>query len=313
MNLRSLKYFLAVAEEKNISRAARRLFISQQTLSEAIRRLEEEYHTRLFEREPHVHLTEAGYYMERFAREVLKKEVVLTNELDSVTKNMRGHIMLGVTPVRARLILPEFLPYFHAKFPHLEISLTIGSYKLLEDQLTKGDLDAILSTLHPTAAGFSNTLLYRDPFCFIIPYPIALRTMPLTLQKGKAILSYKECVGTELRELFNHEPFIQMSQSTIQDHGNSFFQKYGVTPRVLYSLHDLDTVLELCLKEMGYTCSFRQYAEKKFLQFNLTLQTHPLFVTIPEHESQVAIMTAPHRQENYSLQVLVRELQARFK
>jgi DNA-binding transcriptional LysR family regulator len=312
MNLRSLKYFLTVAEEKNISKAARRLFISQQTLSEAIRRLEEEYHTRLFEREPHIHLTEAGYYMERFAREVLKKEMVLTNELDSVTKNMRRHIMLGVTPVRARLILPEFLPYFHAKFPYLEISLSIGSYKRLEEQLAKGDLGAILSTLHPTAASFSNTLLYRDPFCFVIPPVMARRTMPLTLQKGKTILPYKECVEAELRSVFSQESFIRMSQSTIEDHGNAFFQKYKVTPRVLYSLHDLDTVLELCLKGMGYACSFRQYAEKKALQCSPVHRTQPLFVTIPEHESQVAIMTAPHREENYSMQVFVRELKGRF-
>ena len=52
MNLRNLRYFLMVVEEKNITKAARKLFISQQTLSGVIRRLEEEYRTRLFVSRP---------------------------------------------------------------------------------------------------------------------------------------------------------------------------------------------------------------------------------------------------------------------
>ena len=95
MNLRNLRYFLMVAEEKNMTKAARKLFISQQTLSGVIRRLEEEYHTRLFEREPCMHLTEAGFYMEKFARQVLKMETTLTNQLDEISHELRGHLTIS--------------------------------------------------------------------------------------------------------------------------------------------------------------------------------------------------------------------------
>ena len=60
MNIKSIEYFLRTVEEMNITKAADRLFISQQALSSHIRRLEDEYHVRLFERKPCLHLTPEG-------------------------------------------------------------------------------------------------------------------------------------------------------------------------------------------------------------------------------------------------------------
>ena len=73
MNQRSLLYFLTTAEERNMTQAAKKLFISQQTLSSAIQRLEKEYHTQFFLRGPHLQLTDAGHCMVTYAREMLAR------------------------------------------------------------------------------------------------------------------------------------------------------------------------------------------------------------------------------------------------
>ena len=74
MNLKSIEYFLITVEEMNVTRAAERLFISQQALSSHIKRLEDEYRVQLFERRPTFHLTPEGEQMVFYGRQILEAE-----------------------------------------------------------------------------------------------------------------------------------------------------------------------------------------------------------------------------------------------
>ncbi|MCH4095872.1 MAG: LysR family transcriptional regulator [Acidaminococcus provencensis] len=119
MNQRSLLYFLTTAEERNMTQAAKKLFISQQTLSSAIQRLEKEYHTQFFLRGPHLQLTDAGHCMVTYAREMLALENKLTDTLDEVAQNLRGayypghhpHPLPADSPGLSAPVLPEVSPY----------------------------------------------------------------------------------------------------------------------------------------------------------------------------------------------------------
>ena len=81
MNIQSLYYFIAVAEELNISQTARRLYITQQALSDQIRKLEKQYGAVFFERRPRFKLTYQGEQMLAYARSVVKAEQVLAGKL----------------------------------------------------------------------------------------------------------------------------------------------------------------------------------------------------------------------------------------
>lgn len=268
MNLRNLRYFLMVVEEKNITKAARKLFISQQTLSGVIRRLEEEYRTRLFEREPCMHLTEAGFYMEKFARQVLKMETTLTNQLDDISHELRGHLTIGITPTRARLLLPVFLPVFRCHYPQIELSFSVDGYTSLLKQLQDDNLDAMIATARPKDPGLHDWFLYTDPFSLVVPRPLAVQYLPSLMPSHSSHpanlkMPFHQLPMEERRQFLISVPMIQMVRSTIQKNSESIYHELGLTPYILYSFHDLETVLELSLSSLGCCFSFAQYAEKK--------------------------------------------------
>ena len=90
MNLKSIEYFLITVEEMNVTRAAERLFISQQALSSHIKRLEDEYRVQLFERRPTFHLTPEGEQMVFYGRQILEAEAKMQAAFSDISKNCRA-------------------------------------------------------------------------------------------------------------------------------------------------------------------------------------------------------------------------------
>lgn len=92
MNFQNLQYFLAVAEEGSITRAAERLFISQQALSNHITRLEEELGCRLFTRKPNLELTYAGKYFQKSASRILDIQRQTATAMGDINGSRRGEL-----------------------------------------------------------------------------------------------------------------------------------------------------------------------------------------------------------------------------
>lgn len=108
MNI-SLEYFLAVAEEESISRAAERVMVSQQDMSNHIRRLEKQYGL-LFERRPRFALTPAGEAVLATYRQVRLLEESLEDRLRDLREDTEGTIRLGMHIARARILVPRRRP-----------------------------------------------------------------------------------------------------------------------------------------------------------------------------------------------------------
>ena len=144
MNFLHLKYFLLVAEELNITRAAERLYISQQTLSNHIQRLEQYYGTKLFYRKPSLSLTCAGEFVLSFAQVVGKEERNLKDILSDVEHQERGTLRFGASMARGTQFLPRILPDFHQMYPRVEVRFVEGLSQGLERQTSNGELDFAL-------------------------------------------------------------------------------------------------------------------------------------------------------------------------
>ena len=138
------RLFLVLAEELNFGRAAKKCFISQQSLSDHIKRLEEHYGMSLFTRRPSVALTEAGRAVQRSLLAVRNLEQGLDAELSEIQRGATGTLRLGMNYTRAKIIIPELFRWCRVKYPNVKIELTLEETMTMQELLRKGKLDCFL-------------------------------------------------------------------------------------------------------------------------------------------------------------------------
>ena len=126
MDLTSLYYFQELSKDLNMTKTAERLYISQQTLSNHIQRLEQYYGTKLFYRKPSLSLTCAGEFVLSFAQVVGKEERNLKDILSDVEHQERGTLRVGASMARGTQFLPRILPDFHQMYPRVEVRFVEG-------------------------------------------------------------------------------------------------------------------------------------------------------------------------------------------
>ena len=143
MELRVLRYYLTVAREENITRAADMLHITQPTLSRQMAELEEELHTRLFERTNRkIVLTESGMLLRRRAEELLSLADKVQQEFQSGGDELTGLISIGSGVTAAvSACLPRLLQDYAQKYRRVRFELHTGTAAAIKDQLDKGLLD----------------------------------------------------------------------------------------------------------------------------------------------------------------------------
>ena len=128
MELRVLNYFLMVAREENITRAANLLHISQPTLSRQIANLEEELGTKLFTRHSHqITLTEDGLLLRRRAQEMRQLSEKIKSELSSDQTELSGEISIGSGELQGMNELGDIIVAFHKKYPLVTFNIQSGN------------------------------------------------------------------------------------------------------------------------------------------------------------------------------------------
>ncbi len=141
MDFTSLYYFSELAKDLHMTRTANRLFISQQTLSNHIQRLEEYYGAKLFYRKPSLSLTTAGEFVLGFADVVNKEQVNLKDILSDIAQQERGILRFGASNLRLNMCLPAVLPAFSARYPNVELRITDAVTAQLEPLVLDSSLD----------------------------------------------------------------------------------------------------------------------------------------------------------------------------
>jgi DNA-binding transcriptional LysR family regulator len=143
--MQQLRYFLVVARELNYTRAAEQLYITQQALSETVRKLEAEYDVKLFELcGRRLVLTDAGKALAESAHSMLRTESDLSGKLTDIKQNRAGVFSFGFTTSRAEVLALEAITHFNKLYPNMKIKTEEQTLRVLEQELLKGNLDIIL-------------------------------------------------------------------------------------------------------------------------------------------------------------------------
>ena len=162
MELRVLKYFLAVARHQNITRAAEELHLTQPTLSRQLQDLEEELGTPLFTREKRrMELTEAGLFLKARAEEITTREEKTPDQFAHLEDFVAGDVYLGCGETRAMQLVVDALTPLGRAYPQVHFHFTSGNYEQTFDALQKGVLDFGLLCMQTPPESF----IYRQvPF-----------------------------------------------------------------------------------------------------------------------------------------------------
>ena len=178
MNLRDLRYLVALAEHRHFGRAAEACFVSQPTLSTQIRKIEDELGVTLFERTPRrVLLTPVGVEIARRASEVLNE----VEQIRAIARGTRdpesGTVRLGIFPTLGPYLLPHVVPPLRERFPRLELLLTEEKTETLLRLLGEGRLDAAIMALPLHDDSLHTQFLFEEPFVLAVPgsHPLAQR------------------------------------------------------------------------------------------------------------------------------------------
>ena len=248
MNFRNLQYFLRAAEEKNITRAAQKLYISQQSLSGHIAKLEEELGVSLFERGGELRLTYAGERLYLLAQRICSLEQEILRETGEISDRRRGRLRLGISYTCGRAILPRLLPEFRAGHPLVEISLMEGNHQKLNEWLAAGEIDVVLGYAPIDVPGAVVYPLLQERLFLACPRAITERVFGAgaeELRRGKRELELRALAGC---------PFILLkSGNRIRSMFDSYLEKKDFMPEVVLETENIETAFALAEQGMGIT------------------------------------------------------------
>lgn len=253
MNFLSMKYFLTLAEEKNFTRAAERLHITQQTLSAHIGGLEKEVGTKLFVRHVPLELTDSGAVFLRYARIFFRNELALKRELSDVSGQYKGTLRIGIAPCRGRVELPKVIASFRDAYPHVRIGLHEMANGDIWNALKHDEIDVAMARLEGELPGIAHRPWMEEEIVLLVSKDLAKDLwgeeagrifMPEGQRKRGLSLHFADC------------PFLLNSEEDIAGAlARTLFRDAGFSPWIAVDSENMETLLDLCLMGKGaYFC-----------------------------------------------------------
>ena len=237
MNMKQALYFKTIAQYGTITAAAKQLYISQPSLSQTLRQIEDEVGTPLFDRSTSpFHLTYAGERYLKAVEAMLDIETRLKEEIESIRRDDGGRLRLGISVTRAMQVLPDVIPIFTKAYPNVTIELTEAASASLEGLLQKGQIDLALAALEANEANSAYELIEKES---------------IGILAGKdSQLAQLVPSGTPISlEMVEKEAFVSLDTShssrIIQDR---LFRRYNIRPKILLETSSLEVARRVALK-----------------------------------------------------------------
>ncbi|WP_152655624.1 LysR family transcriptional regulator [Oceanobacillus sp. CFH 90083] len=249
MFFKNFEYFLAIVEEEGLSKAAKKLYISQPSLSKYLKRLEENLGVELFDRNASpLKLTYTGERYYQYTLQIMSLEKKLQKEFSEIQANDRGKIRFGLAIWRGASLLPEILPSFTTMHPNIEINITEGKSNFLVRELLNEKIDFAVMNL-PADMDFSkltyDTLMEEEI--------LLVGNKDHSLVRKIKSDNFKQYPYIDI-SLLESELFIitkpgQNLTSAISQH----FSKKHFEPKHILETENLTTAINLVSAGMGFT------------------------------------------------------------
>ena len=238
MNLRDLKYLVALDETRHFNRAAQRCFVSQPTLSGQLKKLEQELGVQLVERNNRqVLMTTVGSAVAAQARKVLLEADALIGLAQSFDDPMAGDLKVGLIPTVAPYLLPLIMPELHSTFPKLKLWLHEYQTQQLLVMLRKGELELLILALPVAGNDFTELSLFEEPFRLALA--------------DDHLLAANQQVSME--QLQGEQLMLLGEGHCLRDHAMDVCSAFGVKQDNQFHATSLETLRHMVAEGMGMT------------------------------------------------------------
>lgn len=245
MNFKSIDYFLAVAREQSITKAASLLHITQQTLSADIAALERELGHTLFLRRVPLQLTYAGEVFLKYAEGFQQSRRSMEREFSDIAGSQRGILRVGVSFARGHALMPRLITAFQQQYPQMEVHLVEAANEQLYQHLQEDSVDLAIANL-PQSSNIVLRPFYLERWILLLTDSLLERVYG----------NEKEFV---LHQLLNGKyspladcPFVLGIPDDIGGSlGRQFLHQQHLHPSVKAQSENLDTLLDLCAMGIG--------------------------------------------------------------
>lgn len=209
MDIRLLQYFLTIAEEENITRAAAKLNMSQPPLSRQLRQLEEQLGVTLFERgKRKMQLTEAGYFLKNRGVEILDLIKKTEDQLHERCDGTSGLINIGSIETAGASVLPQLIASYKKAFPKVSFDIWNGNSDDIVERLDKGFLDIGIVREPFNSQRYEGIMLPKEPWMVLmhVDNPLAADASEVielsALAKAPLIIPSRIVHGIEINQWF---------------------------------------------------------------------------------------------------------------
>ncbi|MDO5133409.1 MAG: LysR family transcriptional regulator [Eubacteriales bacterium] len=202
MTLNTFSIFLTLVEEMNFTRAAQRLFITQQSLSGHIKRLEDEYGVTLFERRPILRLTAEGENMVFYARQILRAQNSMLSDFADLSARRTAYLDIGISYLRSAMFGSGIWRRFHRQYPNIRVRMVEQNTTVLLDLLQRGEISLMVGVDIRPVPGLLVMPALRERVCCVVDRDLYAEYYPREAEEtgGKQILG-KEITIRQIREI----------------------------------------------------------------------------------------------------------------
>lgn len=229
MNIKHAQYMLTVLKEGSITAAAKKLYISQPSLSQMIKLVENTLGTPIFNRttDP-ITLTYAGEKYIEAAKKILTINANLIKEIDEINHEEHGTIKLGIPVQRAMQVMPYVLPRFHARYPHVKLDVRESGSANTEAAVLDGTVDLACLTTYPKHEELNYILIEEEELVLLTSR---------NSQLAKRIPSGTSISITEAK----NEKFISSKVGhSVRDTQDRLFVTYDIQPEILMETSSIE-------------------------------------------------------------------------
>lgn len=280
MELRHLKYFLAVAEELNFTKASEKLFISQPPLSRQIIELEEELQAKLFIRNnKKVELTEAGKYFEKEVKVLFQNLERISIKTKKIATNVSGEFRIAYISSIYSSVISELIKHLKLQFPYVNFKLFEVSTTKQIDALEQGKIEMGIIRSPIKSPKIQSHLWFQDGFS------IVFNKNNIQLKSEKEVINLKD----ETFVFFNkdyaphyHEVLLELCAF------------YGFIPKIIHEANNINSIVQLVKNGLGISIVPSNIAKNNqdpkigFLELKkVNLFTNVSIITSKEDDSEI--------------------------